>query len=331
MFAAVAGAAPPAPTASFTYAPASPPPGQTVTFTSTSVDGDGKPIPAVNLVWDLDNDGQFDDDTGMYARRAFGSPGPITIRLRAVDDLGQEALASDVVVIGNQPPTASFTHRPEKPLAGETITLFSTSTDPDSPIETQSWDLDGDGSFDDASTAVASLILPLEGSYHVGLKVWDGEGSFAIAFETLIVGASHSAQGVRTGASLRILSPFPVVRIAGSVKKTGTRIRRFTVSAPVGAKATIRCAGPGCPFRRHTRTAVGRVRPEGQVPSAKVIRVRRLERRLLRVGVRIKVSITKPGVVGKFTEFRIRRRTVPARTDRCLEPGRARPVPCPAQ
>jgi hypothetical protein len=303
-----------------------------VVFTSTSVDGAGSPIPASNLVWDLDNDGHFNDDTGVYARRAFGSPGPVTIRLRAVDDNGQEAVASDVVVVGNRPPTASFAHRPDKPQAGEAVSLFSTSTDPDSPIESQSWDLDGDGSFDDATGPVASLSFPLEGSYSVGLKVRDSEGSFAIAFETLVVGIWPSTQGVSARTPvLRILSPFPVVRIAGSVRRTGTRITRFTVSAPVGATVTIRCRGRGCPFHRHRRTAVARPTPKGQAPSVRVIHIRRLERRLLHVGVGIRVFITKPGAIGKFTEFRIRKGTAPARTDRCLEPGRALPVLCPAQ
>jgi hypothetical protein len=331
----VAAADPPGPTASVTHSPASPLPGEAVTFTSTSAAGSGHWITL--LAWDLDNDGD-EDAYGQTAQVYFPrSAAPLTVRLRVVDNHGQEAVASDVVVVGNKPPTASFIHRPEEPLAGEPISLFSTSTDPDSPIDSQSWDLDGDGSFDDASGPTASLSSPLPGSYSVGLRVVDGEGASAVARQTLVVGVGASTQVAPPltspvapqGAPLRTLSPFPVVRVAGSIKRNGTRIKRFTVSAPIGATVTVRCRGRRCPFRSQMLTAAGRP-TQGQAPSLRPIRVRRLERRLLRAGVIIKVFITKPGVVGKFTEFRIRRRTAPVRTDKCLVPGGTKPVPCPA-
>ena len=313
-----ASAHPPGPTASFSGDPASPRTGDSVTFTSTAEAGAEHWI-AVRE-WDLDNDGQFDDGFGETAQRSFAGPGRYTVTLRVVDLHGQEAVASDVVVIDNQPPTASFTHRPEAPLAGETITLFSTSTDPDSPIKSQSWDLDGDGSFNDASGPVASLNLPLEGVYSVGLQVVDGDGSAAVAHHTLLVGARASVH-----LSARFLSPFPVVRMAGAITRTGILIRRFTVSAPVGTAVAIRCRGRGCPFRSQRRMVVR----EREASRVALLRVRRLERRRLRAGVVIRVFLTKPGAVGKFTEFKIRKRRVPARTDRCLVPGSARPVPCP--
>ena len=42
-----------------------------------------------------------------------------------------------------------FTVVPEHPVAGEGVVLTSTAFDPDGPIITQLWDLDGDGAFDD--------------------------------------------------------------------------------------------------------------------------------------------------------------------------------------
>jgi PKD repeat protein len=324
----VAEAHPPGPTASFTYAPVSPQPGETVTFTSTSAPGTGHP-PIWAAWWDLDNDGSYDDHFGVRAQRSFASAGSSTVRLRVLDSHGQEAVASDVVLVGNQPPTASFVHRPEKPLAGETISLFSTSTDPESGIESQSWDLDGDGSFDDASGPVASLSFPRDGIYSVGLQILDGEGSSAVTFKTFVVAARGTAVSTQDNR-LRILSPFPVVRMVGSIKRTGIRIKRLTVRAPVGATVTIHCRGRGCPFRRERTTAVARPAPKGQKPLTGLIRVWSFQRRLLRAGVIIKVFITKSGAVGKFTQFRIRRRAGPARADRCLVPGVTTPVPCPA-
>jgi hypothetical protein len=300
-----------------------------VTFTSTSAGGTGH---AINEAWDLDNDGSFDDGFGRNAQRSFASAGPFTVRLRVADNHGQEAVASEVVVVGNQSPTASFIHRPDKPLAGETISLFSTSTDPDSTIESQSWDLDGDGSFDDASGPVASLSFPRDGLYSVGLQVLDGQGSSAIAFKTFLVAGRVSAVSAvpRQDSPLRILSPFPVVRMVGTIKRNGIRIKRLTVRAPVGATVTIHCRGRGCPFRRERTTAVARPAPKGQKPLTGLIRVWSFQRRQLRVGAIIKVFVTKSGAIGKFTQFRIRRRAGPARADRCLVPGVTTPVVCPA-
>ncbi len=319
----VAAADPPGPTAFFAYAPASPLPGDVITFTSASAPGAGHVI--TTETWDLDNDGRFDDGIGPTVKRSFGSPGPITVRLRVEDDHLQEAVASQVVVIGNQPPTASFVYAPAQPLAGNAVSLFATSTDPDSQIESHSWDLDGDGSFDDATGSTASLTFPLPGSYRIGLEVADGQGSSAVAHETLLVGAPTAA----SARLARLLSPFPIIRVAGSIRKRGIRLGTFTVSAPIGATVAIRCAGGGCPFRRHTRIADGPPATAQLPTSMRLVRVRPLERRLLRTGVIVRVFVTKPGAIGKYTRFRVRKRRPPFRTDRCLTPGSALPVQCP--
>jgi len=44
----------------------------------------------------------------------------------------------------------------------------------------------------------------------------------------------------------------------------------------------------------------------------------------------VKIFITKPGAVGKFTSIKIRGRKSPLRVDRCLNPGVLKPVQCPS-
>ena len=320
-------AADPGPTASFTHTPGSPQPGETVTFTSTSTPAAGHEI--TSEAWDLDNDGKFDDALGPTAERSFGSAGPTTVSLLVVDDDDQEDVASELIVVGNQPPAASFLYIPSQPVAGETVTFFSTSTDSDSPIGSQSWDLDADGLYDEASGPSASVTFPLPGSYTVGLLVVDSEGASAVALENVFVVASPSTS-TQGRSSARILSPFPIVRISGSIRKRGIRLRRFTVSVPLGTTITIRCGGHGCPFRRQSRTVPGPPLLTGEAALTKLIHVRRLERRLIRTGVIVKVFVTRPGAVGKFTRFRVRRRRPPVRSDRCLLPGGFVPVRCPA-
>jgi hypothetical protein len=61
-----------------------------------------------------------------------------------------------------------------------------------------------------------------------------------------------------------------------------------------------------------------------------VVRIRRLEKHFYPAGVKIEVRVTRPGTIGKYTLFRVRRGKPPARTDRCLIPGEPSPVRCPA-
>ena len=114
---------------------------------------------------------------------------------------------------------------------------------------------------------------------------------------------------------LRALHPFPVVRIRGRVTRTGARITLLLVRAPVGARVSVRCRGRACPLRRAHAT------------RARALRVRSLEREL-RAGTLVEVSVTRPGLIGKYTRFRIRRRGAPARSDLCLVPGERLPRAC---
>jgi PKD repeat protein len=323
------------PSASFSFDPPSPGTGQRITFRSTSTDPDGS---IVDQSWDLDDNGAFNDASGETVAWSFSRPGNHRVWLRVTDDKGGSAVTQRLVPIGNRPPSASFGHSPNPPLAGDTVSFFSTSSDPDGPIVDQTWDLDGDGAFDDAVGATATRLFAAAGTYTVGLRVTDDDGVASTAVTSLEVlprlDGAGSASGL-TGASgvlrsaLRLLNPFPIVRIVGTVTRRGVRLRRLLVDAPPGATVSVSCRGRRCPFRNRTSMA-SRPRSPGRAHAARVIRFRRLERRLLRAGVRIKVRVTKPDAIGKYTLFRIRKRRSPARVDRCLVPGQSKPVRCSA-
>ena len=110
--------------------------------------------------------------------------------------------------------------------------------------------------------------------------------------------------GAPTAPRERLLSPFPVVRIRGSVTATGARIVLLTVRAPRGARIEARCRGRSCPTRRVV------------LRSRRLTRVRVLERHF-RSGTVIEVLVTRRGRVGKYTRFRVRSGRAPARTDGC--------------
>lgn len=106
------------------------------------------------------------------------------------------------------------------------------------------------------------------------------------------------------------------VTIAGRVTGRGVVITRFRVRAERGASIRVTCRGKGCPLKR----AHPKNRRRG-------VNIRRLQRRL-RGGISIAVRVTKRFKVGKYTRLAIRRGRVPTRIDRCLRPGRSRPVRC---
>jgi hypothetical protein len=123
-----------------------------------------------------------------------------------------------------------------------------------------------------------------------------------------------------TSRSRRVIKPFPVVRLRGTLTSTGAKVSLFTVRAPRTAKISIRCEGKSCPASRWSRTHTQRKRA--------LTRVSRFERGL-RSGVKITVSVTRSGYLGKRTTFVIRRGAAPLRVDRCLS-AKGRLTKCPA-
>lgn len=136
-------------------------------------------------------------------------------------------------------------------------------------------------------------------------------------------GAGTFTSGSETGAgttpspntSLPFIDPFPVVRIAGRFKGKRTTLRQVMVTAPPGARIRVNCTGRGCPYRR-------------KAIAVKLVRVRALQR-TYRPRATIEIRVTQPKKIGKYTKVTTRRGKAPLRVDRCLMPGRTRPVKCP--
>ena len=317
------------PTASFTVDPEKPIEGDTVTFTSTSTDPDGT---IASTKWDLDGDGAYDDATGATATRKFTVPGSNPVGVRVTDDRGAVATSTmTLVVVANKPPVAVFSVSPDSPVAGQPVTLTSTSSDPDGKVVKTEWDIDGNGTFGDVTGTNVKRSFDA-GAHRVSLRVTDDRGATDTTFQTISVrdaptqtsGNSFTSPGPtvtpappRTGPAL--LSPFPIVSLRGRLVRGGAIIQALEVmQAPRGARVEVRCRGRSCPFRRKVRTSPANNRR---------VRFREVRHRL-RAGVLLQVFITKPGVIGKYTSFKIRGNATPLRRDRCLVPGVRKPMRC---
>jgi hypothetical protein len=287
--------------------------GQIVSFSAGSSAGDGQGGNIRSYEWDLDGNGTFEVNTGTTGStaRLYGDPGTYTTTLRVTDTEGDVAQAAVPLRI-NAPPKARFIHQPESPKQGQRIVLASTSSDPDGtiPASGYAWDLNDDGVYDDATGETVSTSFRKPGKHQVRLQVTDADGAankFARKIEVV----------PKTG-DLKLMKPFPTVRLRGAITSGGdTEIDLLAISGPKGAKAAVRCRGGSCPFKSRKRR----------------LRDRHLEFPEMRgrfgAGVVIDVRVTEPKRIGKYTRFKLRDGKVPRREDRCLQPGKHRPIDCP--
>jgi PKD repeat protein len=216
----------------------------------------------------------------------------------------------------NASPGATFSFAPATPRAGDLVTFVSGSADPDGTLTDQTWDLDGDGQFNDATGPIARRSFSTAGNYTVSLRVTDDRGAFAVTSQ--MVGVAGSRVRGTTARSPRLN---PTVRIRGVVGSRAVRIRRLTVEAASGSTIVVRCSGSSCPYREASTQSSS---------SSSVVRFRRFEKSL-RFGTVIRIMVTKSGRLGRYTRFRLVRGDGPQREDRCLRYGSTRPIRCPAE
>ena len=198
-------------------------------------------------------------------------------------------------------------------LTGQQATFTSDST----PCSTLSWTVDG---------------VP-SGSAQSITRAFAEPGLHVVSLKAMLNGQSKSASSTfgvdpplyplpvepRTPPAPILMKPFPTVRLAGVAYARGTRITLLDVrSVPRLACVTVRCDGRGCPFKTRRRAGTtGRVR----LPKF---------RHLLRPRARLQIFVRAPGVIGRYTAFRIRAADKPVRTNRCLMPGTStKPTRCP--
>jgi PKD repeat protein len=279
----------------FSVNPSAPAVGQITTF---QLQG---PLEDVDRVrWDLDGDGELDDGKETVVTYEYSAAGPVTVQVRVTEhDKDREVVTKTISV--TSPPSAAFSFAPARPVTRQRVFFTAETSDPDGDAVTLSWAF-GDGHA--ATGTNPTHAYARAGGYTVVLTATDEHGAFATTSQTVTVERPL------------LMQPFPIVRIAGILLPRGASVHILSVRAPRGARMRVRCRGGGCPVESVARTS-----------RTGVARFHRFER-ILPAGTTLELFVRQPRQIGKYTRFVIRAGKPPARVDRCLMPGRARPVRC---
>lgn len=129
--------------------------------------------------WDLDNDGEFDDATGMTTDASFGDDGVYIVGLRVTDESGEWDTDTGEVSVDNVPPNIEALVVPVDPMqVGSEIEASATFTDPgalDTHTATWNWGDDSSDGLVDGYSVSGSHIYDTPGLYTVTLTVEDDD------------------------------------------------------------------------------------------------------------------------------------------------------------
>jgi PKD repeat protein len=218
---------------------------------SSSSDPDGD---IQSYAWDLDDDGAFDDATGVEATATFLDNGVYSVHLQVTDAGGLSDTATAQVTVTNVAPTVAAINAPGDPVkVGTPLTASATFADPGKKdTHTAVWDWEGATSAGSVSetngsgTVTGTHTYTQAGVYTVKLAVTDKDGgSVSVTNVEYVVVYDSSAGGV-IGAGW-IASPAGAYAPNPSLK--GTAVFGFLArykkgaSVPSGATEFILCLG----------------------------------------------------------------------------------------
>jgi hypothetical protein len=282
------------------------------------------------------------------------SDGRYTFRVRATDAVGNQASDSQPFTVDSAVPSLSIAFGPSG-TTNDSTPLFGFSAEAGTTVEC-SIDQGTPAYGPCASATTDAAVAPLaDGDYVFRVRATDGAGNEASATRAFTVDTvpqtpdpesprpdpappvtapvtppvAHPATPTPTPtpSAPQLLSPFPLVRISGTLTSAGARIRLLSVHAPRGALVRI-TVSPACSRKGRSSRRCRVLKAAGTVGKSAVIGFRGLAR-AYRSGTVIVVRVWRADRIGKYTRFTIVRGKAPRRVDQCLVPEATRGSRCP--
>lgn len=181
-----------APTVTVTQNPALPRHGRPVTFTARAQD-DGR---VTSILWDLNDDGTFNDASGDTATRTFDQNGTYTIAVRVTDDGNHVTTQRHTVVVADRPPSLTLSASTMRPGAREKFTVTANvASDGSIDAAKVEWGFDADNNGDDSENepytyargSSWTLSFGVPGTYTIKARITDDEGRTARGRVTVVV------------------------------------------------------------------------------------------------------------------------------------------------
>lgn len=269
----------------------------------------------------------------------IGTPlpeGTHVLRVRATDSGGNHAVVSRTFTIDTTPPLLSISFGPSGTTSDSTP-LFGFSVETGATVDC-SIDQGTPAYGPCASATTDAAVAPLaDGVYTFRVRATDAAGNQTSVTRSFTVDAVPQAPApasprpdppLLVAPLLRLLSPFPIVRISGTLTATGARIRLLSVRASPGTLVRV-IVKPACAAKRRPSRRCRVIHAARTVGRHATVGFRRLAR-TYRSGTVIVVRVWRAGRIGKYTRFTIVRGKAPRRVDQCLVPGATRGSRCPS-
>lgn len=258
------------------------------------------------------------------------SEGTHVFRVRAIDGVGNDHIESRDFTVDTTPPSLSIGFGPSGTTSDSTP-LFSFSPEVAATVQC-SIDQGTPAYGPCASAKTHAAVAPLaDGAYVFRVLATDRAGNQTTATRAFTVDTvpdTAAPTPPSRSSRLLLLSPFPLVRISGTLTATGARIRLLSVRAPRGALVRVTVT-PACSGKRPSSRRCRVLQASGTVGRHAVIGFRGLAR-AYRSGTVIVVRVWRADRIGKYTRFTIVRGKAPRRVDQCLLPGATRGSRCPS-
>jgi glucose/arabinose dehydrogenase len=158
-------------------------------------------------IWAMEKGTNGLPDPAKRSTFVAGAAGPVDLEIGPNGDLFYADLYSGTIrrvkyFAANQPPVARATASPTSGPAPLSVSFDgTTSSDPDGDALSYAWDLDGDGAYDDFTTAKPTRTYST-GNYRVGLRVTDSRGATDTLDQPLTISAGNTPPAATISAPL---------------------------------------------------------------------------------------------------------------------------------